>query len=108
MRPNVKERPSLLFSLAMILIGATLVVSLTGCCGGPQPDEIVNSLQHEVEDMVLCDTEIVPLLPEDERAKWSARFRAFALRSLTLLAWAKDEEVDVQAAHAKLFAKDGE
>lgn len=85
-----------------------LVLVLAGCCGGPQPDEIVNAAQHTVEDMVLCDTEVVPLLPEADQAKWRNRFRAFALRALTLLAWAKDEEVDVQAAHAKLFPKDGE
>ena len=85
-----------------------IALVLAGCCGGPQPDAIVTSLQHEVEDMVLCDVEVVPLLPEAEQAKWSGRFRAFALRSLTLLAWAKDEEIDLAAAHAKLFPKDGE
>lgn len=85
-----------------------LVLMLAGCCGGPQPDAIVNPLKHTVEDMVLCDAEVVPLLPEAEREKWSLRFRAFALRALTLWAWAKDEEIDVAAAHAKLFPKEGE
>lgn len=99
-----------------------LVLVLAGCCGGPQPDAIVGPLRHTVEDMVLCDAAVVPLLPTTDSAVmnpktgepytvqqlWSLRFRAFALRALTLLAWAKDEEVDVAAAHAKLFAKDGE
>lgn len=85
-----------------------LVLVLAGCCGGPQTDAIVGPLRHTVEDMVLCDVEVVPLLPEAVQQLWRARFRAFALRALTLLAWAKDEEVDVAAAHAKLFAKDGE
>lgn len=87
---------------------SALVLVLAGCCGGPQPEAIIDSLQHEVEDMVLCDTEVVPLLPEAERAKWSGRFRAFALRALSNLAWAKDEQIDIEAAYAKLFPKDGE
>lgn len=81
---------------------------MAGCCGAA-PDEVIAAQQHAVEDMVLAATEVPPLITDAAEAKkWDARFRAFALRALTLLAYLKDEPIDVAAAHAKLFAKDGE
>ena len=79
-----------------------ILLTALGCCGAA-PEAVITSQQHAVEDMILCDTEVVPLLPEADRAKWSARFRAFALRALTTLAFLKDETIDLAAAHAKLF-----
>lgn len=94
------------------LLGAVLALGAPGCCGGPAPQPIQDAVQHELEDLLRIDAEVVPLLSdavvEDTarslQATWRLRVRAMALRVLTLLAWAKDEPIDVGAAHAKLFA----
>jgi hypothetical protein len=68
------------------------------------PEVVLSGQQHAVEDMVLAATEVPTLIADEaEATKWANRFKAFALRALTILAYLKDEQIDVAAAHAKLF-----
>ena len=81
---------------------ALLLCVTVGCTTVPQV--VLDGQQHAVEDLVLAATEVPPLIADAaESAKWEARFKAFALRALTILAYLQDEEIDVGAAHAKLF-----
>jgi hypothetical protein len=81
---------------------AFLLLVAVGCTSTPQV--VLDGQEHAVQDMVLAATEVPTLIADEAQAtKWEARFKAFALRALTILAYLKDEQIDVAAAHAKLF-----
>lgn len=86
------------------LFGALILgLGLWGC-NGVQPDVVIQTIEHEIEDLQLYEAQFVPMLPPDEVDEatgkplpllWRNRFRASRLAMEGLLAWAKDETFDV-------------
>jgi hypothetical protein len=96
------------------LIGALILgLGLWGC-NGVQPDIVIQSLEHEIEDLQLYEAQFVPMLPDevDEATGkplpllWRNRFRSSRLAMEGLLAWAKDEKFDVIKRRAELLGEE--
>lgn len=97
---------------------ALCALILAGCCSAP-PAEVTSSLEHMLADLPLIESELLPLVPADAeieyttitgstgtknaRQLWSDRVRAFLFRQAGLVAWARGEEYDEEAAFAALF-----
>ena len=101
-----------------LLLGLLFVASglVAGCCGAA-PQEVQDAIAHTLEDVALCEAEVLPLVPDDAtvlvttlagvqapapaRVTWWRRLRGLRVRLEGLQAWAKDETFDVDAALAK-------
>jgi hypothetical protein len=106
---------SRLASLAFLVLLSILVSALTGCCGGPQPDEVVTPIVHEIEDLQIFEAKFIPMIPRDEIDAdlgkpswliWTNRFRSARLAMEGLLAWSKGEPFDVFKRRSELIVKE--
>jgi len=109
--------------MSLLLALPILACVAFGCCGAA-PQEVQDSLRHTLEDVALCEAEVLPLVPEDAtvlvttlagvqapapaRATWWRRLRGLRVRLEGLQAWAKDETFDAEAALAKALQTEPE
>lgn len=108
----MQRRWKILASLSMTLLLAV------GCASAP-PAAVVDALEHQLQDLPLIESELLPLVPADAeleyvaidgttkrknaRELWQERTRALMFRQAGLVAWSRGEQYDPQTAFAKLF-----
>jgi hypothetical protein len=102
-----------------LAIGALALSLCGGGCVTQAPDVVRESLAHQLEDIVACEAEVLPLVPADAtitfttvsgqtvtrpaRATWQELLRGMLFRGAGLKAWADGGAYDPVAAFAKLF-----
>lgn len=90
-----------------------------GCKAYEAPEAVQNAAQHQLEDLVLLEAELIPLVPADAvieyktitgetktapaRRLWTERVRAMLFRTAGFVAWSRGETYDPKAAFKKLF-----
>lgn len=96
-----------------------VVLCAVGCKAYVAPQQVQSSLEHQLEDLVLIEAELLPFVPEDAeipyktitgetktrkaRELWQERLRAFMFRMAGALEWSRGKPYDEKAAFAKLF-----